>query len=414
MPIRGVAANPKVVLALIRIARLPNEGKRKAKNMSQGIAESGFPALPRWTIALDGGTTNTRARLLHGEQIVATCRNSVGARDTVRNARAAEPPASAEVSDSHHRPGRRLLEDAIRELVAELRAALNVSVKPGSASPSIDLIVAAGMLSSEAGLAEVPHLMAPAGLGELAAGMVVRSFPAIAEEPIWFVPGVRSPAGPGPEGWTRADVMRGEESETLGAYHHLLRRGRIDPAQGAARFLWPGSHTKLVELDALGRIVGSHTTLAGELFEAIGRHTLVSSSLPDRWPDELDDATVATAEKIVSAEGLGRAAFLVRVADLTHALVPEQRAAFLLAAIVAEDVRSLAGHLGAENRPIWVGGRQPLRDLYTRFLQARLPGPVVPIEDELAEAASALGALAIANRRRELDLEGRDRTLPLG
>jgi len=42
-----------------------------------------------------------------------------------------------------------------------------------------------------------------------------------------------------------------------------------------------------------------------------------------------------------------------------------------------------------------VGGREPLRSLYARWLAGLFDGPVTPLDDELSEAASALGALAV-------------------
>src|SRR5690242_8856110 len=106
------------------------------------------------TVALDGGTTNTRARLLRGEHVVATSRRAVGARDTIAG------------------NGPRRLAAAVRECLAE------VCQTAGGVRP--DRIVAAGMLTAEVGLIAVPHVTAPAGLDELARGMVVRELPEVA------------------------------------------------------------------------------------------------------------------------------------------------------------------------------------------------------------------------------------------
>src|SRR5207248_2916205 len=96
--------------------------------------------------------------------------------------------------------------------------------------------------------------------------------------------------------------------------------------------------------------------------------------------------------------GLGRAAFLVRIAALSGALNPEQRAAFWIGAVVMDDIRQMSSHpiLVGSARPVWVGGREPLRALYTRWLARFHSGAVTPLDDRLAEAASALGALQIS------------------
>ena len=124
-----------------------------------------------WSIALDGGTTNTRARLIHGDRIVATARRAVGVRDAVFD------------------PDSRPLAVAVRAAIEEVTGGLG-DVRPG-------WIVAAGMLSSEVGLTAVPHVEAPAGIDALARGVAVRLLPEIADRPIVFVPGVRTRPAPG-------------------------------------------------------------------------------------------------------------------------------------------------------------------------------------------------------------------------
>jgi 2-dehydro-3-deoxygalactonokinase len=352
----------------------------------------------RWAVALDGGTTNTRARLIDVAtgSVVATARRAVGVRDTVLAGRGLRP-----------------VEEAVRGVLEEVGRAAEGS-RPGP-------IVAAGMLSAEVGLMAVPHVLAPAGLDELARGAVAVSFPSIGDRPIVVIPGIRTPAGPGPDGWAEADVMRGEECETLGAWMSLALASSPVPSPGPApapgpdaphtAFLWPGSHTKLVAVDGRGRIIRSYTTLAGELLHALARHTLLATSLPEEVPDDPDPAAVEAGARLVEREGLGRAAFLVRIAALTGSLGSEERAAFWVGAVVAEDVARLTRHpiLQADPRPdVWVGGRRPLRGLYAGFLARRHDGRVRELEERLAESASALGALAVAARRSEAREVGRD------
>jgi 2-dehydro-3-deoxygalactonokinase len=262
-----------------------------------------------------------------------------------------------------------------------------------------EFIVAAGMLSSDVGLLTVPHVVAPAGLDDLARSVVVTRIAEISSLPIYVVPGVRTPASEATDGWFDADVMRGEECETWGAFTELAALGRIDPDHGQV-FVWPGSHTKLVEVEPTGRIVRSHTTLAGELLHAAARHTLLAASLPDSLPDELDPDAAAAGARAVARAGLERAAFLVRVADLAQTFDPLQRASFWIGAAVAADVQNLARHpILKPDRPVWVGGRQPLRRLYAAGLARTHRGPVVPLDEPVAESASALGAWEIAIRR---------------
>jgi 2-dehydro-3-deoxygalactonokinase len=315
-------------------------------------------------IALDGGTSTTRARLLEDGRVIATARRAVGVRDTV---------LSGGVSP---------LAGAVKACLYDLESQVT-----GSRDAPI---VAAGMLSAEVGLADVPHVEGPAGLKELAAAAQARHVPGVSDSPILFIPGVRTPAGPGPDGWADADVMRGEECETLGA---LIALGLTGPVA----FLWPGSHSKLVEVDSRGRITRSHTTLTGEITAALAGHTLIAKSLPPVLPDAPDPEAVAAGMRLVVREGLGRASFLVRIADLTGALDPAGRAAFWIGAVIGDDAEHLSRHaILSGGVALWVGGRQPQRSLYAERLEALHPGPVRSIDDDLSGRASALGAAAVA------------------
>ncbi|SIN84589.1 2-keto-3-deoxygalactonate kinase [Singulisphaera sp. GP187] len=347
-----------------------------------------FPGKFRLAIALDGGTTNTRARLLRDGQVVATSRRSVGVRDSVLSA------------------GRTGLAMAVRDALAEV-----VRAADGHAP---EVIVAAGMLSSEVGLAAVPHVLAPAGPRELARAAVVRHLPEVADQPILFIPGVRTPPSEGRDGWADADLMRGEECETLGAWSLFSESDRqagrgesIPVTANTSRtvFLWPGSHTKAVEVDAEGRILRSYTSLAGELTGALAGHTLLAASLPEHLPDDPDLDAVAAGARLVTRSGLGRAAFLVRIAALGGALDAHERASFLVGAVIADDVANLVRQpiLDAPAR-IWVGGRQPQRSLYARWLREQLEAPVLELDDDVANRASAMGALAVAAHHRDEEL----------
>ena len=138
-------------------------------------------------------------------------------------------------------------------------------------------------------------------------------------------------------------------------------------AKKAWSFVWPGSHSKLVEVDGQGRITRSQTTLAGELIQSVARHTLIAASLPAELPRALDIETAEAGARATQGQGLERAAFLVRVAALPGTMSPEQLASFWVGAVVADDAGHLARHpILARSPPVWVGGREPLRSLYAR------------------------------------------------
>src|SRR5260221_8523220 len=154
----------------------------------------GVPSGAATLLCVDSGTTNTRAWLVAGDRILARREAARGARDSAR--------------DGHHRA----LRGALRDLIAGLRATCD-----GHDVLPPRHIAAAGMVTSAQGLVEVPHVLAPAGIRELAAGARGTLPPDVADLPLVFVPGVRTAAiaGPAP-GIGATDVMRGEETLCIG------------------------------------------------------------------------------------------------------------------------------------------------------------------------------------------------------
>jgi 2-dehydro-3-deoxygalactonokinase len=333
--------------------------------------------------------------------VVTTARRPIGVKDNLGTGSSGAPPSDPEAaltSQARYGHGSRLAE-AVRQVIDDVLGPLSEAAVPsGDDMPQPEFIVAAGMLSSEIGLLTVPHLSAPAGPQDAARALVMARLPAISTLPFYFVPGIRTVGSDGPDGWFQADVMRGEECETWGAYAELEAAGAIESGQWQA-FLWPGSHTKLIEVDGAGRIVRSHTSLAGELLDAVARHTLLAASLPGALPDLIDHDAALAGARAVTTDGLGRAAFLIRIAQLTQTLNLVERAAFWIGAVIASDVESLARHsILAPERRVWVGGRQPLRSLYASWLGQRHSGTVTALEDTVADVASALGAIDIVSR----------------
>ncbi|WP_422930647.1 2-dehydro-3-deoxygalactonokinase [Singulisphaera sp. PoT] len=341
-------------------------------------------------IAIDVGTTNTRARYLLDGKVIDTAKRPVGVRDNVGTS------------------GKYALVDALRDAIQD------VVKRADQRTP--DVIVASGMLTSEVGLVTVPHVLAPAGLDELAAGAVLKVVPAVVDLPILFIPGVKTPAREGEDGWMSADLMRGEECESFGAWEvispgFVKNPTHVSGDDGLSRgtstvFVWPGSHTKIVEMDRDGRIVRSHTSLVGELTMAMARHTLLVASLPGGLPDEVDEQAMELGSKAEAREGLGRVGFLVRIAAVNQNLTEHQRASFLIGALLSNDIRHLAKHpMFGQDHQVWVGGRQPQRSIYARWLVREGMHDVREVDDDLCEDASARGALAVAMRRRELRSE---------
>ena len=118
----------------------------------------------------------------------------------------------------------------------------------------------AGMVGSAQGWLDAGYVDAPARTRDLAkalAGLEHRG------RSVAVVPGVAMRG-------ERPDVMRGEETQIAGL---LERRPHF-----AGTVVMPGTHSKWVRV-ANGRIVSFHTYMTGDLFDAIGKHTILRHSV---------------------------------------------------------------------------------------------------------------------------------------
>lgn len=324
---------------------------------------AGHP-LPAWVVTVDSGTTHTRLSLWRDGRVHARAQRDVGSRDVARD-------------------GREVLAQAVQQALQELL--------PGN--PADGLVLASGMITSPQGLVSLPHVPTPAGLAELAAAMQRHDLPGIAA-PCWWITGVRNQV-PGPATLAQVDaldMMRGEEVEALA----LLDRLGLS---GPATLLLPGSHFKLVRVDAQGRLAACATTLAGELLQALTMHTLIRSSLDGRFADHLDAEALRAGAEAARSVGVSRAAFSVRVLDVNGLLDRNARACWLLGAVLADDLRVVAAERNRHPEgPLLLAGKPLLRDSLALLLADQGLAVQAATDDQQADLAGH-GALRLARAR---------------
>ena len=136
-------------------------------------------------------------------------------------------------------------------------------------------VILSGMVGSALGWQVVPYVSGDVTLPELArhlAPVVDASLPdpatSIDSEPNQPVPATIVPGYCVRASTGQPDVMRGEETQLLGA--HCL--GHSD-----GWFVLPGTHSKWVELRA-GKVLQLRTYLTGELFDLLGRHGTLAAA----------------------------------------------------------------------------------------------------------------------------------------
>ena len=318
-------------------------------------------------ITLDAGTTNSRAVLWRNSTVLSEVRTPVGVRDTA-------------ITGNN---------EALARGVTGCM--VGVCLKAGIAPEAVDVVIASGMITSSLGLKEVPHLVAPAGIEDLAQGMVSESFPAIWQKPIWFVPGVKNREGRiSGDDLPLMDMMRGEEVETVALQNRL-------GLNGVCWLILPGSHTKFVRLSKNGRIVQIISTMAGEMMDAMSRHTILAASVDPASPPSPE--WLLKGYKASMVQGLNRAAYCARLADLWSDCTVADRTAYLLGALLCSDIRALKAG-GATKDPIYVAGRDELRDSFVALLEGDGEFKSVhAVAPEMLKDLAGWGALLVARQR---------------
>jgi 2-dehydro-3-deoxygalactonokinase len=292
------------------------------------MPDPGHPSV--CAVCVDMGTTNTRVWMVQGAEILARAQTGVGVRDTARDGS----------------PDR--MRAALRELIEDVRGQAERSGRQSNPS----LVAAAGMITSPLGLAEVPHISAPAGTAELAVAVKRCHFPDVTDLPFLLVPGVRCGARTASlEAVGQCDVMRGEETLCLG----LVSLGAARPP---ATILNLGSHWKAIQLDDQGRISASVTSLSGELIHAAQTQTILASAVPHSRPVGIDAIWCQAGMCEQRRSGLARALFCVRLLELNGQSTPAERLAFLIGAFIAADLDALVkrGVFETGSRVLIAGG----------------------------------------------------------
>lgn len=312
----------------------------------------------------DWGTTHFRLRALSaaGGNIVALFRSEDGV------ARLAESTDGRPRADRF----RAVLDHGLRQL--------RDRVGPGlDAAP----VVISGMASSSIGWQELPYASLPLSLdGDNLIWQELEPFDREnGPQRVILISGAR----------TATDVMRGEETQALGAFQLPIAA----KLAAGSLVIMPGTHSKHLHVEA-GRIRGFQTFMTGELFDVLGKHSILQHSLDGGGPisGELAGDSLASFRAgidHVRAAGLSAALFRVRTRELLDRLPAAGNRAFLSGVLVGSELAYLQ-HGQFTGRPILLCAAPPLDDLYGAAFDALgLSQPRIVVAPEDVERLSALG-----------------------
>ena len=299
-------------------------------------------------ITIDSGTTNTRVSLVIDGRIVDTRKFNVGAKKGMENGQ--------------------LLQGALRSGIADILQA------NGMNEEQIECILASGMITSEFGLVNLPHIIAPAGAKELHESLYRCSLPEISKLPFVFVRGIKT----GGDELENVDMMRGEETELLGSF------------EGAGTYILPGSHSKIIDVDEQGRVVRFKTMLTGEMIAALSQNTILKDAV-QLQEFAVDEAFLLMGYEYAREHGLNEALFKVRILKNLFGKSPEQIYNFYMGVVLCDEIGQI---LAGEPVKIVIGGKKQIKAFMASLLSRLTDTEVVLIADERAEYATAYGMIA--------------------
>lgn len=285
---------------------------------------------PSAFLAVDWGTTNRRVFRFEGGAVAHTERDDRGA--------ASVTDFAGEVA-------------SIRERFGDLPMLL------------------AGMVGSTVGWRVVPYVAAPAGIDELVAGLDW------VDDRTAIVPGVSCSAG------GRADVMRGEEVQLLGAV-----AGWMVPPD--ALLAQPGTHCKWATMTD-GRIAGFTTAMTGELFALLRGHSLLAGALT---ADVVDGDAFREGLAEGARRDLAASLFGIRAASVLAVRGDADAASFASGVLIGADVAARMDDCPFEQ--IHILADPGLGNLYAAAVAATGREPVIVD----SHSAFARGILAIGDK----------------
>jgi len=181
-------------------------------------------------------------------------------------------------------------------------------------------IVMSGMVGSRQGWKEAPYVKCPAGFDEIAEALQEVRW---GDRSAWIVPGVscRDAAGV-------PDVMRGEETQILGAWGEEKREGLI---------CLPGTHSKWVQVKG-GRIENFATYMTGEVYAVLKQHSILGRMMEEGKTDSR--AFADGVKRSGEPGGLLHHLFGVRTRGLMGELKAAGSASYLSGIVIGHELRA--------------------------------------------------------------------------
>lgn len=223
----------------------------------------------------------------------------------------------------------------------------------GQLAPAPDAglpLVVSGMASASIGACPLPYAELPFATDGRTAQVRRWAAEAGVGRQMLMISGVRS----------ADDVMRGEETQLVGA---CALTGATE-----GLFILPGTHSKHVRVED-GMMRSFTTSMTGEFFELLSRHSVLSASVRAPTQPEAAGGREAFARGVErgAETPLLEACFRVRTREILGGAAPEENHAYLSGLLIGAELGGLRRNPAGV---IHLIGSATLNALYTRALEA--------------------------------------------
>jgi len=269
---------------------------------------------------IDCGTTNSRIYLLDEKyQVIKKGNKKIGVRDTAIH-------GSNEV-----------LKLGLKKLIEETVQSSGLKIQ------DIKFAITFGMITSEIGLIEIPHLWTPVGISDLAKNIKVvqdlEVFPL--NIPLYFIRGIKNyfPKDATYKDLRKIDFMRGEETQAAGLI------SLYPELSYPVTMVVLSSHTKYIYINEEKKICSSLTTPSGQVYEAIKKETFIGKSIKgddlEKDSNYFNEDIINTSYDSVRNAGFLRTLLMPRFMEVLLKTKSYERELFFNAAIAADDLITL-------------------------------------------------------------------------
>ncbi|NKC12530.1 MAG: hypothetical protein GKR94_10100 [Gammaproteobacteria bacterium] len=252
-----------------------------------------------------------------------------------------------------------------------------------AAAPHAPLI-ASGMVGSRQGWLEAPYVQCPATLDDLAAGLTeveLTEVACAAGRVLYIVAGVSMDGGRMP------DVMRGEETQVIGAASAME-----SVCMESACVVLPGTHSKWVDY-AHGSISSFATHMTGEVFALLRGHSILSVLMEgDGYDAQAFGDGVMAGQEAGCGGGLLHRLFGVRTLTLFGRLAPHAGASYLSGLLIGAEIAAAVEHGYGAGAIVLLGSEDLIERYRVAFALLRMQAVAGP--DDAAPA----GLTRIAQR----------------